>query len=342
MNSLATARRTAPFRRGGTVVASNRRTRAFAATTPPLGVLLRSTGPSLLSYALGQLAKIPLLAAAAALGGVAVVVWLERRGGPVWLVERLALRQPLGLTAGTQVSLLVLGLAATFGPGRRVLTHLETLVHELGHAAAAVVVGGTPTGLTLRLDGSGEANWLKPGSLRRLRLLPVTFAGYWAPSAVALALVEATRRGFGVELLNVLSVCGAVAALLLARCLWSAVVSLTTTVSMVLLWHTTGAGILPGRLSLPGLGALGPQSGRPWAALWPDGGTVAALAMALVLAGGAVRSSIVQARLVRLDGSDAHQAGWALHLPARPIAWIQALGCIAVALSVTAHVAFLA
>jgi hypothetical protein len=303
---------------------------------------LRITGRFLLNFVLGQLAKLPLLTAVGALAGVAALVWVERRGAPVWLVEQLSRRQPLGLGPGSRAALLALGTAATFGPGRRVLTHFETLVHELGHAAAAVMVGGTPTGLTLRLDGSGEANWLRPGSLRRLRLLPVAFAGYWAPSAVALALLEATRRGFGVELLNVLSVCGALAALLLARCLWSTVVSLSTTASLALLWHTTGSGLLPGRLSLPGLGVLGPESARAWAGLWPDGGTVAVLALALILAGGAVRSSIVQLRLVRLDGSDAHQAGRALHLPARLTAWFQAIVCVAVALSVAAHVGFLA
>lgn len=284
---------------------------------------------------LGRLAKLPLLTVSVALALLGGLVWAESNGPPSvfdWLPSGLLpARQALDLGGATRALLLAVGVAGSVGPVRKLLTHLETLAHELGHAAAAVLVGGTPTGLTLRLDGSGEARWLKRGRLHAPRLLVVALAGYAAPSIVALALVESVRRGFGGQTLGLVALCGAAAALLLARCAWSMIVAAGAAAATLALWHTTGEVPLPGVAALPALGMLGPQSGAPLAGVWAGGGDVAALTVAVILAGGAVSSAATQVRLRRLEGSDAHTISSVLLLPARAVAWVQLLGCVAAA-----------
>jgi hypothetical protein len=281
----------------------------------------------------GQLVKAPLLLAAATIALLLLAALLASAGhrpgaaSASVLTTWLPARQPLNLTVGSHLAVLAAGVAAAAGPGRQIAKHLDTFAHELGHATAAVLVGGTPTGLTLRRDGSGEAHWLKPGRWQRLRLLPVSFAGYWAAPAAAVAVLEAARRGLGVTTVLALCACGAAAATLLSRSLWSLTVTTGVGTAALALWHLCGVALLPDTATLPLLGTVGPASGTLWAGQLD--GALLSVTVATVLIGGGVRSSFEQATLTSLEGSDAQRASRCLALPARLVAWVQVGGCLA-------------
>ena len=42
------------------------------------------------------------------------------------------------------------------------LIYLKTFIHELGHAVAAIALGGTVTGFEMKWSGGGSINWLPP------------------------------------------------------------------------------------------------------------------------------------------------------------------------------------
>jgi hypothetical protein len=73
--------------------------------------------------------------------------------------------------------------------------YLSTLVHELGHAFTAGLLGGRPQQITISLDRSGLATHLPPENWGRLRATVVSCSGYLAPSIASLAAIRATQLG---------------------------------------------------------------------------------------------------------------------------------------------------
>ena len=88
-----------------------------------------------------------------------------------------------------------IGLAVSGTPLHLFGRYLVTLVHELGHAFVAGVLGGRPQHITVSLNTSGLAYSNPPENWGRFRILLVCFAGYLAPPVAALAAVRATLQG---------------------------------------------------------------------------------------------------------------------------------------------------
>ena len=87
------------------------------------------------------------------------------------------------------------GAMLTFTPIRKAMRYISTLVHELGHAFTAGVLGGRPRNITISVDSSGLATYLTPPGWGRMRATIVTLAGYPAPAIAALAAVRAVQSG---------------------------------------------------------------------------------------------------------------------------------------------------
>lgn len=120
------------------------------------------------------------------------------------LLAALVARSP---SASGQVVALLESLPAAYGPAicaaafavgatstlvpkvRRLWGYVDVASHELGHGAAAVLVGGRPQALVFRADTSGHLQWQVSGPARRPRQALVALCGYPAPSLVALSLV---------------------------------------------------------------------------------------------------------------------------------------------------------
>ena len=76
----------------------------------------------------------------------------------------------------------------------------STVVHELGHAFAAITTFQFVTGITLKGDHSGQTRYLTRGGIRAL------WAGFWGypvPGVVGAALVVAGIRGYGPAAMSV-------------------------------------------------------------------------------------------------------------------------------------------
>ncbi|MFJ6002810.1 M50 family metallopeptidase [Arthrobacter sp. NPDC092385] len=106
-----------------------------------------------------------------------------------------------------------------------------TVVHELGHAAAALLTLQRVTGITLRLDHSGTTTSLGP---RGWRAAFTTFWGYPVPSAVGAALVWSAAYGWAPAALSV-GALALMAALVLIRNLQGVLIlGITAAVSLAL------------------------------------------------------------------------------------------------------------
>jgi hypothetical protein len=131
--------------------------------------------------------------------------------------------------------LIVLGAAVLSVPRRswRYFGLLVTVVHELGHAAAALLTLQRVTGITLRLDHSGVTT---SRGRRGWRSAFTTFWGYPAPAVVGAALLWCTARGWAPAALSG-SALVLLTALLLVRNLQGALIlGGTAAASLVLVW----------------------------------------------------------------------------------------------------------
>lgn len=79
---------------------------------------------------------------------------------------------------------------------RSVTRYLATMVHELGHAFVAGVLGATPKTISIHVDGSGLAVYESDASWHVVRRVGVSLAGYPAPAIAALAALRATDAGY--------------------------------------------------------------------------------------------------------------------------------------------------
>ena len=90
----------------------------------------------------------------------------------------------------------ITGIALAGSPLHLIGRYLPTVVHELGHAFTAGVLGGRPQQITISLDTSGLAYFRPPQNWGKARATLVFIAGYLAPPIAALAAVMAAQAGF--------------------------------------------------------------------------------------------------------------------------------------------------
>ncbi|MFZ7088525.1 M50 family metallopeptidase [Curtobacterium sp. RRHDQ10] len=110
---------------------------------------------------------------------------------------------------------LLIGAVLTFVPVvGRIARIATTIAHEVGHCIVVVPFGGRIHRITLRTDGSGEAQVdlaRTPGSIRWLVRVLNLYAGYSAPLWAGVLLVTGTLAGNRVLTTTVLAVVGLIA-----------------------------------------------------------------------------------------------------------------------------------
>lgn len=87
------------------------------------------------------------------------------------------------------------GVTVAGTPLHTAVRYLSTVVHELGHAFTAGLLGGRPKNITIATNGGGLATYMPPITWGRFRASIVSLAGYPAPSIAAIAAVQAVQGG---------------------------------------------------------------------------------------------------------------------------------------------------
>jgi hypothetical protein len=134
-----------------------------------------------------------------------IETYLPRDGSPARDVTALAM---------------LAGAAVGLTPLHRIVRYLATLVHELGHATAAGILGGRPSHITISTDASGLAVYQPPLHWGRFRASIVSAAGYPAPALASLAAVRALQQGHAQAWFVFATGVLALAVLLLIRNFW--------------------------------------------------------------------------------------------------------------------------
>lgn len=107
----------------------------------------------------------------------------------------------------------------------------STVVHELGHAFAAITTFQFVTGITLKGDHSGQTRYLTRGGIRSL------WAGFWGypvPAVVGAALVVAGIRGYGPGAMSVIVVILALTLLLIRNMAGLAIIGASLASALIL------------------------------------------------------------------------------------------------------------
>lgn len=107
-----------------------------------------------------------------------------------WLIPKEAEVQPRLVALS-----MIIGVVLVLTPFQRILRYLSTVVHELGHAFTAGVLGGRPKNITISVDSSGLATYFTPPGWGRFRASLVTLAGYPAPAVASIAAIRAVQAG---------------------------------------------------------------------------------------------------------------------------------------------------
>lgn len=141
-----------------------------------------------------------------------------------------------GVTLGTiplLIAIAVGAVGALWRPAWVALRLLTTLVHELGHATMAVLVGRKVHGIVVRADSSGLA--VTAGKKNGFGRILTTWAGYPAPAITALAAAAAATTGYSGIALFVFTVLSAWG-LVMARSVTSVAVFITAVAGFGSLW----------------------------------------------------------------------------------------------------------
>lgn len=186
------------------------------------------------------------------------------------------------LASMPQEQVMIIGVAAIalaiHRPTWNVVGFPVTIVHELGHALAALSVGYRLHGITVNGDMSGATNFAGRGAFR---VLWTTWWGYPFPAAVGAVLLWAAVEGWAKVALMVL-VAGLLLTFLLSRS-----------------WHTVGVVLATG-LVLGAVGWYGDDRMQ----------NAVVFAFAWLMLVGSVRAlwSVTRAHITRrgLSGSDAY------------------------------------
>ncbi|MHA7264441.1 M50 family metallopeptidase [Arthrobacter sp. TMN-37] len=112
-----------------------------------------------------------------------------------WFLGTFARGQAPVVTS-VELGLILAGAAALSIPQAtwRYFGLVSTVVHELGHACSALMVGRRVTGITLKLDSSGTTTSFGRGGFRSV------WAGFWGypvPAVIGAGLVWAGLTGWG-------------------------------------------------------------------------------------------------------------------------------------------------
>lgn len=228
--------------------------------------------------------------AAAILGGVALPDAVKDRGSA----------HPVLLTAGGVAGAL---LCAT--PAWRVLRYVITMIHEIGHAGAACLLGGRVRRIVVNRDSSGLATYALPPGWGLLRTPIVVGAGYAAPSIAGVVATAAVIRGVAGTWLWCCVGFVVMALLLLIRNFWGA-------------WLGVVFGSVVSLITY----ALDSIDAAP--------GIVLSVVAGILLAG-SVKAASVQTQAGDVMDSDAAVIGRTLHVPGRFVAWMQLVLCVVAA-----------
>ena len=208
------------------------------------------------------------------------------------------------------------GAAVGATPLHKLIRYLATVVHELGHAFAAGLLGGRPKQITISTDTSGLAMYAPPIHWDRFRASIVSAAGYPAPAIASLAAIEAIQSGHSKAWFFFSGGTLAVAIVALIRNFWG------------VFWTAGAVG-----------GSYYAARELPTELL---GGIVAAIAGFLAVE--SFRHAFTQFSLSRIRGThcDAEHISMFLKLPLRPVAFLHlaattAIAAYAVRLGVEPH-----
>ena len=118
---------------------------------------------------------------------VPVFYVLSGRQIPLKVDEQLELFFPKDAVPSEQLIALgfIAGAFLASSPLHKIARYLPTVVHELGHAFTAGILGGRPKNITISLDTSGLAIYEPPMNWGKLRATLVSLAGYPASSIAA-------------------------------------------------------------------------------------------------------------------------------------------------------------
>ena len=144
------------------------------------------------------------------------------RALPVEVADQIAKLLP-GDTHPTEQYLAISFIAGVFvgsTPIHVLIRYLSTVVHELGHAFTAGILGGRPKNITISPSSSGLAIYQPPISWGRGRASIVSLAGYPAPAVASLAAVRALQHGLTLAWFFFATATLAVSIVLLIRNLW--------------------------------------------------------------------------------------------------------------------------
>lgn len=128
---------------------------------------------------------------------VPVFYILSGRQLPIGVDDQLEVFFPRDSAPSEQLVALgsIAGAFLASSPLHKIARYLPTVVHELGHAFTAGILGGRPKNITISLDTSGLALYEPPLNWGKTRATLVSLAGYPASSIAALAAVKATQDG---------------------------------------------------------------------------------------------------------------------------------------------------
>lgn len=141
---------------------------------------------------------------------------------PTALSDRLhdVFRQEQSPTSQVLALGFVGGLLVGGTPFHAIFRYLATVVHELGHAFTAGVLGGRPKNITIAPSASGLATYQPPLGWGRGRASLVSLAGYPAPAIASLAAVHALQQGHTMAWFFFATGTLAIAIIFLIRNLW--------------------------------------------------------------------------------------------------------------------------
>jgi len=196
------------------------------------------------------------------------------------------------------------GAAVGATPLHKLIRYLATVVHELGHAFTAGILGGRPKHITISTDTSGLAVYAPPIHWGRFRASIVSMAGYPAPAIASLAAIQAIQSGYSKAWFFFAGGTLAVAIIALIRNFWG------------VFWTAGAVG-----------GSYFAARELPTELL---GGIVAAIAGFLAVE--AFRHAFLQFSVSRFRGthSDAEMISMSLKLPLRPVAFLHLVATTAI------------
>lgn len=237
---------------------------------------------------------------------VPIVYVLSGRDLPIVVMDLLNKYIPSDMAPSEELVAyaVIAGAAVGATPLHKLIRYLATVVHELGHAFTAGILGGRPRHITISTDTSGLAVYAPPVHWGRFRASIVSMAGYPAPAIASLAAIQSIQLGHSKAWFFFAGGTLAVAIVALIRNFWG------------IFWTTSAVG-----------GSYYAARELPTELL---GGIVAAIAGFLAVE--AFRHAFYQFSISKFRGthSDAEMVSLFLKLPLRPVAFFHLVATTAI------------